>query len=157
LRPEKLDLDFCRVILPAVKTSPRALTAAFLGRWMLEAAIAGGIAAVVVEISKRIILAALGSEELAAIHPLLVSAAAAMLVGGMIYRIAPGAAGEGIPSYLEALRNQGRRLSIRATLFKYPAAIITLAGYGSGGAVGFHAQIESLNLCQEAECRSFCV
>lgn len=68
--------------------------------------------------------------------PLVVAAGAAIAVGTVVYTVAPGAAGEGIPAYLLSVRSQRRTLSARDTLLKFPAAVITLGCYGSGGAVG---------------------
>lgn len=119
-----------------MNTAQRSFPAAFLVRWIIQAAIAGGLAAAVVQTFKALLFIAVSSERLTAIHPLIVSAAAAVVVGLLIYRIAPEAAGEGIPAYLDALRREDRPMPIGATIFKYPAALITLASYGSGGAVG---------------------
>ena len=61
---------------------------------------------------------------------------AALIVGGVVYRVSPDAAGEGIPSYLYALNRGRARFPLRATLMKFPAAVFTLIGFGSGGVVG---------------------
>ena len=73
---------------------------------------------------------------LTGLHPVFVAAGAAVLVGGVLYRIAPGAAGEGVPAYLESVREDSSDLPLRDTIIKFPAAILTLGAYGSGGAVG---------------------
>ncbi len=61
---------------------------------------------------------------------------AALIVGGVVYRFSPDAAGEGIPSYLYALNRGRARFPLRVTLMKFPAAVFTLIGFGSGGVVG---------------------
>lgn len=119
-----------------MNTSDRSFPAAFLIRWIIQAAIAGGIAAVVVQTFKQLLLGAMRAPWFLQFHPLIVSAAAALVAGLLIYRIAPEASGEGIPAYLDALRHENRPMPIAATIFKYPAALITLVSYGSGGAVG---------------------
>lgn len=68
--------------------------------------------------------------------PPLYAAAAALLVGGLIYRLSPNTAGEGIPSYLYALNSAYARFPLRVTLLKLPAAALTLIGFGSGGVIG---------------------
>ncbi len=60
----------------------------------------------------------------------------AVLVGSVIYRIEPGARGEGIPSYLICLRRGNGILSGRETFFKFWAALITLGTLGNGGFLG---------------------
>lgn len=60
----------------------------------------------------------------------------ALLVGGLIYRFEPRATGEGMPSYIESLRNHRGRLSLKVTLHKLMAGLITLSFQGSGGFVG---------------------
>ncbi len=119
-----------------MNTRQRSIPGAFLLRWILQAVISGGIAAFVIESARRILALGAESQWLGSIHPVLVAGGAAVITGLFIYSIAPEAAGEGIPSYLDALRHEDRLLPIGATIFKYPAAIITLVGYGSGGTVG---------------------
>ncbi len=60
----------------------------------------------------------------------------ALVNGILIYRIEPLAKGEGIPSYIKSLKNNGGKFSPRVTLFKYLAGLATLASYGNGGIVG---------------------
>ncbi|MDC7219559.1 MAG: chloride channel protein [Spirochaetales bacterium] len=60
----------------------------------------------------------------------------AVLVGFFIYPIAPGARGEGIPSYLIAIRKHGGRLSGWETICKFAAATVTLGTFGNGGLLG---------------------
>ncbi len=68
--------------------------------------------------------------------PPVVALIAALVTGLIVYRLSPDAAGEGIPSYLYALHHQGGRFPLSATLWKLPAALLSLVAYGSGGLVG---------------------
>jgi len=60
----------------------------------------------------------------------------AFIAGGLIYRIEHHAAGEGIPSYIQALRRSKTVLPMRITVGKFCAAFSTLATFGNGGIVG---------------------
>jgi CIC family chloride channel protein len=63
-------------------------------------------------------------------------AAGALVVGFLILRFFPGAGGEGVPSYIVAVNlNHGRQRIIESTL-RFPAAVLTLGSFGSGGIVG---------------------
>jgi CIC family chloride channel protein len=64
------------------------------------------------------------------------SLAGALLVGGLIYRLEPAAAGEGIPSYLRGLNLRQGYLPFSVTFFKFWSALLTLATFGNGGVVG---------------------
>lgn len=70
------------------------------------------------------------------IHSLFWPLIGALITGGIIYRLAIDAAGEGIPSYIRGLTRQGGRLSLKVTFFKFFAALATLSTYGNGGVVG---------------------
>ncbi len=71
------------------------------------------------------------------------SLAGAVVVGGVIYRLNPGSAGEGIPSYLRGLKHSGGRLNFSETFYKYWAALLTLATFGNGGIVGPLGRVSS--------------
>ncbi len=58
------------------------------------------------------------------------------IAGGIIYRIQPHAAGEGIPSYIRGIRIHEGNLLFSVTFFKYWAALVTIATFGNGGIVG---------------------
>ena len=62
--------------------------------------------------------------------------AAAILVGWLILRKNPFAGGEGIQFYITAVNLRGGKLSRRATIVRFPATLITLTMFGSGGIVG---------------------
>jgi CIC family chloride channel protein len=70
------------------------------------------------------------------IPPPAVAVGAALVVGFLLYRLSPNAAGEGIPSYLYALNHGHARFPGLVTLLKFPAGVLTLAAFGSGGVVG---------------------
>ncbi len=62
--------------------------------------------------------------------------AGALAAGGVLYRICPDAAGEGIPSFIQGIENNKGALPVAATFFKYWAALVTLGTFGCGGIVG---------------------
>jgi len=67
----------------------------------------------------------------------------AVLAGAVIYKIQPDASGEGMPSYLQGIRRYGGNLDPSVTLFKYFAALSTLATFGNGGIVGPLGRVSS--------------
>ena len=69
--------------------------------------------------------------------PLFVYPLMGALVNGIfLYRFAPNAKGEGIPSYIRSVRNTDGTFSLKVTFVKYLAALSTLGTYGNGGVVG---------------------
>jgi H+/Cl- antiporter ClcA len=58
------------------------------------------------------------------------------LVGAVVYRLEPRAMGEGIPSYLHAMRKGHGHLPFSETFYKFWAALITLGTFGNGGILG---------------------
>jgi chloride channel protein, CIC family len=62
--------------------------------------------------------------------------AGALICGLVLYRFSPGAAGEGIPSYLRSLHTNKGVLNPKETFFKFWAALTTLGTFGNGGIVG---------------------
>ena len=60
----------------------------------------------------------------------------AIATGTLILRFFPGAGGEGVPLYLLAVNRDGGRFRIVDTALKFPATILTLGTFGSGGIVG---------------------
>lgn len=108
----------------------------YLLRWTGIAVVAGTLGAGVLQLFRRLI--SIGQEALTAtaIPMPAWTFLAALLVGGVFYRISPDAAGEGVPSYLYSLNRNDARFRFRATLFKLPSALVTLAAFGSGGIVG---------------------
>jgi CIC family chloride channel protein len=68
--------------------------------------------------------------------PFLLPVAGAIVAGTLILRFFPGAGGEGVPLYLLAVNRDGGRFSFADTALKFPATILTLGTFGSGGIVG---------------------
>jgi len=60
----------------------------------------------------------------------------ALITGGVIYRLAIGAAGEGMPSYIIGLTRDHGSLPFKVTFYKFFAALVTLSTFGNGGVVG---------------------
>ncbi|MBD3346946.1 MAG: hypothetical protein GF401_17980 [Chitinivibrionales bacterium] len=60
----------------------------------------------------------------------------ALVAGGVIYKLQPHAAGEGIPSYIRGIRTHKGDLLFSVTFFKYWAALATLSTFGNGGVIG---------------------
>lgn len=102
----------------------------------MQAVVAGSLGAVTVRAFILLVSSLLLLWNRIDLSPLLVAPGAAILVGTLVYGIAPGAAGEGIPTYLVSVRADHRLMSLRDSLLKFPAAVLTLGCYGSGGAVG---------------------
>ncbi len=66
----------------------------------------------------------------------LLPVAGALVTGSLILRFYPGAGGEGVPLYLLAVNRDGGRFRLIDTALKFPATILTLGAFGSGGIVG---------------------
>ncbi len=73
--------------------------------------------------------------------PFLLPFTGALIVGVLFLRRVPESGGEGIPSYLASVNRGNGRLNLAATVLKFPATIVTLGSYGSGGIVGPLARI----------------
>ncbi len=108
----------------------------FLLRWIVVGAVAGVTGASVLALFTWLVEAGRGLLLASPIPVPLTAMVAALIVGGIVYRVSPDAAGEGIPSYLFALNHAHARFPVLVTIMKFPAAVITLAGFGSGGVVG---------------------
>ncbi|MFP4210148.1 MAG: chloride channel protein [Alkalispirochaeta sp.] len=108
----------------------------FLLRWTIQAVISGLIAASLVHLFDATLRLLWSWREVSGFSPIPLAIAAALVTGFVLYRIAPTAAGEGIPAYLDAIRDRDAALPLRDTIVKYPAALLSLGFYGSGGIVG---------------------
>lgn len=114
---------------------------AYLGRWVLLALIAGITGTFATYLfgfglsHTTAFLHSLSSGGLRVPLPVF-TVAGAVIVGAIMYRFQPEAAGEGIPSYLRSLHEQQARLPITVTISKYLAAFLTLSTFGNGGVVG---------------------
>lgn len=62
--------------------------------------------------------------------------AGAAFASFLIYRIEPGARGEGLPSYIISLKKGDGRLPVSETFYKFLAALLTLGTFGNGGFLG---------------------
>lgn len=67
----------------------------------------------------------------------------ALVCGLIIYRICPDSAGEGMSAYIQAVNTEKGKLSLKATLNKFFAALFTLGFGGSGGIVGPMVRVNS--------------
>lgn len=136
----------CRVghTLAAVHLSDRAARRTSyrnLAVWMAYGVLAGPVGAALV-FGARATIAQLNGAVAAVARALppqiampLAALLGAILVFALIYRWVPEAAGEGIPSYLAAMRAESR-FPWHVTVLKYLAAVVTLGLYGNGGIVG---------------------
>lgn len=109
----------------------------YLVRLVIIPIVAGVIAAAIVAIFivllDRVIAA---TPHLIPRAPFVLPVIGALLVGALILRWIPGAGGEGIPAYINAVNRENGRMSLAATVLKFPATILTLGFHGSGGIVG---------------------
>ena len=112
------------------------LSFTYLAKWIILAMLAGVIGTLVVH--SFIYLLGLIRSLIAVFGvPIWVwPAAGAALVGGIIYRIQPNAAGEGIPSYIRGIRLDHGKLEFSQTFYTFWAALLTIATFGNGGVVG---------------------
>jgi len=62
--------------------------------------------------------------------------AGAVLAGLFILRKVPSAGGEGVQYYIDAVNFEEGRFDLKATVLRFPATLISLAMFGSGGVVG---------------------
>ncbi|MDT8298135.1 MAG: chloride channel protein, partial [Spirochaetaceae bacterium] len=68
-------------------------------------------------------------------HIILVAVSGA-LIAALISRIEPESRGEGIPSYIRGVEENGGYLPFKATIVKLFSSLATLATWGNGGIVG---------------------
>jgi len=112
------------------------LSFTYLAKWIILAMLAGVIGTLVVH-SFIYLLGLIRSLIAVSGVPIWVwPAAGAALVGGIIYRIQPHSAGEGIPSYIRGIRANQGKLEFSETFYKFWAALLTIATFGNGGVVG---------------------
>lgn len=108
----------------------------FLAKWSLVAIISGVLGTMIVrgfEFSLNTVTAFLSTT--VSFLPLW-TLLGALICGLLLYRLSPGSAGEGIPSYLKGLHRNKGILDPKETFFKFFAAFSTLATFGNGGIVG---------------------
>ena len=112
------------------------LSFTYLAKWIILAMLAGVIGTLVVH-SFIYLLGLIRSLIAVSGVPIWVwPAAGAALVGGIIYRIQPHSAGEGIPSYIRGIRANQGKLEFSETFYTFWATLLTIATFGNGGVVG---------------------
>ncbi|MCD6405503.1 MAG: chloride channel protein, partial [Planctomycetes bacterium] len=107
-----------------------------LVRWSIIAVVVGPLCGYAVVLFKRM---ATASAEMLYQHTgtfYLALPLGGALVVALLYLFVPGAAGEGMPSYVESVRSGDKRLPFKVTIAKFFSAGIVLASGGSGGMVG---------------------
>ena len=107
----------------------------YLLRWVLLALLAGMAGSSLVHFFDRLMVSA-GAGLLGIGLPLVLVPVVGALLTGLIYRLEPEAAGEGVPSYIHGLVRHGGRLPLKITLTKLSAGWLTLATFGNGGLTG---------------------
>ena len=115
----------------------------YLTKWVVIAILSGVIGTFIVR-SFTYLLKTISSYLLSTQLPLpLWSILGAVIVGASIYRIEPGASGEGIPSYLRGISYNKGKLPFSETFFKFWAALATISTFGNGGIVGPLGRVSS--------------
>ncbi len=115
----------------------------YLIKWIMLSVTAGIVGTLIVHCF-IFLSTSLASSFLLLNIPLLIwPVAGAIIVGGIIYRIQPHAAGEGIPSYIRGVRIHEGNLLFSITFYKYWAALVTLTTLGNGGVVGPLGRVSS--------------
>jgi CIC family chloride channel protein len=126
------------------KGSEMQQTMILLARWIVIALVTGVSSAIVVALFNGAlewsITAAPGWIPRA---PFVLPLLGAVIAGTLLLRRVPESGGEGIPSYLRSVNAGTGRLSLAATVLKFPATIITLGSHCSGGIVGPLARISA--------------
>lgn len=108
----------------------------FLAKWFFLSIVGGVTGAALVRFFMFLLVAVRGELSATPLPPPVWAVVGALFTGGVIYRVSPASVGEGIPSYLNGMIHHRGVLGIRQTVFKYWAALVTLATFGSGGIVG---------------------
>jgi CIC family chloride channel protein len=107
----------------------------YLGSWTLVALVSAPIA--VVTVSLFLITITWVKAQLPVSSPMIILIAViGAAVAALISRIDPRSRGEGIPSYIRGVRDDGGYLSFKASAVKLFSSFATLAAWGNGGLVG---------------------
>lgn len=108
----------------------------YLFKWTVSAITAGLFGSTLVHYFS--LLCTTGTRLLSSLPaPLVVwPVAGALIAGFLIYPFERHAAGEGLPSYIAALRFHSGKLPFKVTIYKLLAALSTLITLGNGGIVG---------------------
>ena len=107
----------------------------YLGIWSLTALFAGAVGSAVVAGFHWGVLV-LQEIFLSTGLPPLAFAVGGAALAGTLTRLDAGSRGEGIPSYIRGVKEEGGVLSPRITAVKAASAFATLASWGSGGYIG---------------------
>lgn len=108
----------------------------YLGKWLFIALVAGVVGTLIVHSFFDLLRIGAAFIENGVIPQPAWPLAGAVAVCGGLYALAPLAAREGLPSYIETNEVHNGRFPLAASAVKYAAALITLATHGSGGVVG---------------------
>ncbi len=119
------------------------LSLIYLMKWVILSLIAGIVGSLVVHSFAFLYCKITAFFQSFSIPIFLWTVAGAFISGGIIYRIQPHAAGEGIPAYIRGIRLHNGELHFSVTFFKYWAVLSTLASFGNGGIVGPLGRVSS--------------
>ena len=123
--------------LMSAKTKIELKTYGYLLQWLAVSVVAGVVGSVVIQFSLHLYRLITGFIWSVDSVPLFIwPAAGAAVVSFVVYRLEPGAKGEGLPSYISSLRDGNGNLPFRETVFKLVAAVLTLGTFGNGGFLG---------------------
>ena len=100
---------------------------------MAVAIVSGVVASAVLALFQVTLTAGRTLLDASGLPPIVVGVVGAFAVGIAIYRIAPDAAGEGIPAYITHLNRYGSKFPLGTTIAKLIASAMTFLCYGSGG------------------------
>ena len=108
----------------------------YLLKWIVLSVVAGIIGSVLVHFFIKFSTTVLGAISSSKLPLFVIPLIGALVAGGIIYRLQPHAAGEGIPSYIRGIRIHKGDLLFSVTFYKFFAALVTVATLGNGGIVG---------------------
>jgi len=109
----------------------------YLGSWILIAIISALMGVLVVGLFLAGIKWARGLVNISSGSPLVILLAlGGSILAALISRIAPGSRGEGIPSYIRGVRDDGGVIPFRESFVKLFSSFATLVSWGNGGFVG---------------------
>lgn len=106
----------------------------YLGSWILIALVSSLIGVIIVSLFLTALTWVRG--HLSITGPLIILfAVIGAVIAALISRIEPGSRGEGIPSYIRGIRDDGGYLPLKASIVKLFSSFATLAAWGNGGFV----------------------
>ncbi len=107
----------------------------YLGSWILIALVSAPIGVMVVSLFLSAVTWVKGHLLTSGPAVILIAVIGAV-IAAVISRIEPRSRGEGIPSYIRGVRDDGGSLSFKASIVKLFSSFATLASRGNGGLVG---------------------